>query len=185
MIRTMRVSMLFLLAFATAGVASAEEVPWTYVEFGYNDVDLDNLGEDGDGWFGGVSLGGRKYHVFGRVVRNETEMTDTEFDRWYAGVGWHEFLGARGDIFLDVAYVDAEVGGISESGYFARGGFRYRLVEFLELGANVRHEDIGDFGDDTILEGTALFYVWKIGIGLNYETADDVDTYNAFLRFGF
>ena len=42
---------------------------------------------------------------------------------------------------------------------------------------------LGDFEDDVVWNANAILYLGKLGIGLQAEIADDIDTYNAFLRF--
>jgi len=165
-----------------AGATRADEPPWTYVEAGYSDIDLDRLGDDGHGWLAGGSLGIFNFHVFGRYADGSTDDLDVDVRRWAVGLGWHGLLGPRADLFGDVAYVDAEFGPVSDSGHFARAGVRFRPIEPFELGANARWEDLGDLDDDVVYEGSAILYLWRVGIGLGYETADDIDTYSGFLR---
>jgi len=91
----------------------------------------------------------------------------------------------------EAAYLDAEAGSFSDSGYLARVGARWRLIKILEVGGFVRYDDPGDLDgdgeneDDEVYELNAMVYVWRIVVGLGYETQSDVDTYNLFARFTF
>ncbi|MCP3980220.1 MAG: hypothetical protein GY716_13020 [bacterium] len=173
---------------AFSGAAFAEGINWTYIEAGYNNVDLDDLDDDGDGWFAGGKFAiGDSYHITARYDDNTTDDTDADLSTWHLGAGWHGLFGDGADLFGEVAYVDREFGDFDGSGWFGRAGVRWRPISLLEVGAGARWEDLGgDIDDsDTIWEANALIYVWKLGIGLSYETQDEVDTYNGFVRFNF
>jgi hypothetical protein len=175
---------LALLGFlAASSITVAGSPSWTYVEAGYNNVDLDNLNEEGDGWFVGASLGFKHMHLFGRAIQSETDVTDSDFNRWYVGGGWHGLLGERSDLVGELAYVDAEVGATDDSGYFGRAGVRWRPINLFEAGGFARFEDLDELDDDVVWEANAMLYVWRLSLGLSYETQDDVDTYNVFARF--
>jgi hypothetical protein len=182
-----------LALFVCAGTAWAEgEPPWSYIEAGYTDVstDSDFGDDDGDGWFASAYGGGKSWHSFLQYAESETD-NNIELTQWYVGVGWHGLLGEKADLFADVAYVDSEIssGGTlglttgDESGYFGRVGIRWRLIKMFELGASSRYQDLGDFDDDVVWNANAILYLGRVGIGLQAEIADDIDTYNAFLRF--
>lgn len=179
------IAVLSLVVFA--GTASAEAPAWSYVEAGYNNINVDSgIGDDdGDGWFAGASFGAKNWHLFGQYTENNTDDLDLDINQWFVGVGWHGLLGEKADLFGDVAYMDADYGGFDDSGYFGRVGVRWRLIKLLEIGASTRYQDLGDLDNDLVWNANAIFYVWKLGIGVNAEIADDIDTYNAFVRFNF
>jgi len=110
---------------------------------------------------------------------------DLDVNDWFIGGGWHGLLGEKADLFADLAYIDSERGPLDESGYFGRIGVRWRLIKMLELGASTRYQDVGDLDDDVVWNANAILYVWKMGIGIAAEISDDIDSYNAFLRFNF
>lgn len=164
--------------------AQAAEPAWTYVEGGYTNIDIDDLDDDGDGYFLGGSFGLAFFHVFARVSESETDELDLDVERRYAGIGWHGGVGPV-DLLAEAAYVDAEFGDEDDNGYFVRGGVRFRPIKLIEVGGFARYEDVGDLEDDVVWEANALLYIWRLGIGASYETQDEIDTYNAFLRFNF
>lgn len=177
------IAVLGLLALSTLPVQAAEPA-WTYVEGGYTNIDLDDLDDEGDGYFVGGSFGLAFFHFFGRFTDNKTDDSDLDIERRYAGIGWHGGVGPV-DLLAEAAYVDAEFGDEDDSGYFVRGGVRFRPIKLIEVGGFARYEDLGDLDDDVVWEANALLYIWRLGIGASYETQDEVDTINAFVRFNF
>ena len=166
--------------------------PYTYVEGGYNSIDIDTLKDDGDGFFLGASFGFLKnWHILGQYSTNETDTVKADFKELTIGGGWHGLLGERADVVGELYYIDSELnpsGGpkVSDNGYAARAGIRWRLIKFFELGGYARYQNQSDFGgSETGYEAQALLYVWRIGIGLGYQDVNDIETANAFFRFNF
>ena len=174
-----------LCALAAPAVAVAAAPPWTLVEAGYNNVNVDDIDDSGSGAYLAGSFGGKNFHVFANYSGNSTDDFDLDLNRWFVGGGWHGLFGEKADLFGDLAYVNREVGPVDDSGWFGRVGIRWRLIKLLEIGANGRYESMSDLDSDTIWALNATLYVWRLGIGLNYETEDEVDTYSAFVRFVF
>ena len=177
---------------AIPGAAIAEDGPsWSYVEAGFNSVDLDELDDDGDGYFIGASFGGKHWHVFGRFIDNTTDDSDLDITRYFVGGGWHGLLGEKADLLAEAAYLNADYDVVDDSGYFIRGGVRWRPIALFEVGGFARWEDTGDLDDvpefesDVIWELNAMIYLWKFSIGLGYEMEENVETFNAFARFNF
>ena len=178
------IAVMALGALIAPGAVQAEQPAWSYIEVGANSIDVDELSDSGDGYFVGGSFSGKRFHVFGRWIDNSID-EDFDVSRWYAGAGWHGLLGEKADLFGEVAYADADFGPVSDSGYFARAGVRWRPFSLLEVGANTRYEDMGELGSDVVWEATAMVYVWRVSLGLSYEIADSVDTFTGFARFNF
>ena len=191
-LRYLWTSALILGVLAIPGVAIAEDGPsWSFVEAGFNSVNLDELDDNGDGYFVGVTFGGEHWHVFGRFIDNTTDESDLDITRWYAGGGWHGLLGEKADLLAEAAYLKADYDIVDDSGYFVRGGVRWRPFELFEVGGFARWEDTGDLDDvpefenDVIWEANAMVYLWRFSIGVGYELESNVDTFNAFARFNF
>jgi len=176
-----------------SGMALAAEPPWTYVEAGYLGVDVDDLEGSGDNVFVGGAFGGKMWHVIGQY--SDGEIADG-IDRrdWRLGVGWHGLLGESADLLAEAYYVDSSVtispapfngGDLDDNGYRLTGGVRWRPLKLIEVDAFVNYTDLSDLGSETSYELRAIIYVWRIGIGAGYETFDDADQYNAFVRFNF
>jgi hypothetical protein len=195
--RTMRVATWLVAAIVVSMPALAQDPgpAWSYLEAGFNNVDLenlddiedideiDNLNDDGDGWFaGGVFEVGESFHVFGRFSDAETNDNDLDFTNWFAGGGWHGALGDKADLLGEAAYTDYELGEVSESGWFGRAGIRWRPIKFFEAGGFVRYEDVFEEAE-TVLEANAMVYIWRIAAGVAWESQDNIEQYNVFARF--
>lgn len=189
---------LLLLAVPQLGFAGDKPV-YTYLEAGYNEVDIDNLGnanDEGNGAYAGVSIGFFKnFHAFGRYVANDTDLTNADITTTFVGAGWHGLLGDKADLIGEAAWIDSEIdagsqGKIDESGYFARVGARWRPIKMFEVGGWARYQDLGDntgtpLDSDATFEANAMVHFWRIAVGLAAEFEDDVETYSAFARFNF
>ena len=187
-----------LLMVAVPQSALAEGKPiYSYVEAGYNEVDVDDLGgtgDDGSGGFAGVSVGFFKnFHAFGRYVSNNTDDFDVDLTTTIIGVGWHGLLGEKADLIGEVAWIDQEVdlgsssGKFDDNGYLGRVGARWRPIKLVEVGGWVRFQelDLGNIDVDEAYEANAMVHLWRIGLGLAAEIQGDVETYSAFARFNF
>lgn len=171
------------VSFGTAAQAAAPV--YSYVEAGYNDIDIDEL-EPTDGGFIGGGFGGKSWHAFAQYNDSSGDFVDVT--QWWLGAGWHGGLGEKADIVAEAAYIDTDLGGAdSESGYMVRAGVKWRLIKLLELSGFYKYQDLGFDGFDTQdgFDLDAVLYIWRIGIGLGYESLSDVETFNAYVRFVF
>ena len=181
---------LLVLAVPQLGLAGAKPV-YSYVEVGYNDVDVDAdvLDDDGNGGFAGVSIGFFKnFHAFGRYVSNSTDTNDVDITNTIIGAGWHGLLGEKADLIGELSYMDREFDGagkIDDNGYFGRVGARWRPIKLFEIGGWIRYQDLGDLDSATVFEANAMVHLWRIPIGLAAEVEDDIETYSVFARFNF
>ena len=183
-----------LLMVAVPQSALAEKPIYSYVEAGYNDVDVDNLGgvdDEGNGVFGGVSFGFFKnFHAFGRYNTDNTDTSDIDLNTLTVGGGWHGLLGEKADLIVDVAWIDQEFDGsgfeADDSGYFVRVGARWRPIKLVEVGGWYRYQDLevaSSVDTDDAFEANAMVHLWRFSIGLGAELQGDIETYNAFARF--
>ena len=181
---------LFLMILCVPGLLLADGPAYTFVEGGYIDNEFDDSSFDsGDSYFVGGSLGGKRWHAFAEYKDGDVDGASTSFSSidlttWYVGAGWHGGLGERGDIIGELAWVDSEVGSASDDGYRATIGIRYQLIKILEVNGFYNYFDVFDDSDDS-LEINAIVNIWRIGLGLGYETFDDNDELRAFVRFVF
>jgi hypothetical protein len=181
-------SFLFLIIFALPTVALAAAPPYSYVEAGYNSIDIDTLKDDGDGYFFGASFGFLKnWHVLGQYSTNETDTTKAEFKELTLGGGWHGLLGERADVVGELFFIDTELENVSDTGWAARAGVRWRMIKFFELGGYAKYQDPSDLdlGSEVGYEAQALLYIWRLGIGVSYQDINKIETANAFVRFNF
>ena len=187
-----------LLLFAVPQSALAQAKPgYSFVEVGYNEIDVDGLGsgsgfsDEGSGGYAAAQFGFlKRFHVFGRYDSNNTDTADADLNRATLGGGWHGMLGEKADLTVDVAWVDQEFDpsgspGFDDSGYFGRVGASWRPIKLFEVGGWVRYQDVGDFDSGTVVDANAILNLWRIGIGLAAEVESDIETYSAFARFNF
>jgi len=181
-----KTALLGLIAIGVITVpAHADGPAWTYVEAGYTDINVDDLHDDGNGWFGGASIGIlNHFHVFGRITHASLDKTNFDYGRRFVGGGWHGLLGEKADLVGEIAWINSDYDFESDNGYFLRAGVRWVPVSLFEAGGWARYEDRGDLGDGIQWQANALIHVWRIGIGVEAELGD-VDKYNGFVRFTF
>jgi hypothetical protein len=120
---------LSVVALATPVIA--DELSYTYIEAGYQKVELDdNVGftVDGDlyGVGGSVEIG-KSFHLFGDYASTDLEF-DVDIDQYSLGVGYHTPIRDHLDAIVELAYVHAEADAIGVSldkdGYGASVGVR-------------------------------------------------------------
>ena len=186
-----------LLLFAMPQSALAQAKPgYSYIEVGYNEVDVDNLGsasDDGNGGYAGAGFGFLKhFHLFGRYDSNNTDTFDIDLNTWKLYGGWHGLLGEKADLIGEVGWINTEfkVSGASnldDGGYLARVGARWRPIKLFEIGGWISYQDqdLGTVDANNAYEVNAILNLWRFGIGQAAEVREDIETYNAFARFNF
>jgi hypothetical protein len=163
---------LFLLATGLAGTARAQEPRYTFVEAGWIHENPEDSGAD-NGWFGGGSVGTRRFHVF-------AEYQDPgPFEVWEAGGGWHGLLGRRADIVAEAAYLDAE----SDEGYRATAGVRWYVADRLEIGGYLNRLDVGSFENNALSVEGVWDFTKRFSVGASLLFGDESDTFRGFARF--
>ena len=187
---------LVLLVPATAWAADESMIKWTFVEAGYVDLDADTgnlVDSKADGWFVGGSFGWKMLHFFADY--QDTSGKDYDQTAYDIGVGWNGLLGDKADLYFDVAYTNEEFeltsgiptpassNKVDESGYFVRGGARWRPIKLFELEGNIFYADVVDSNTGYFLQG--MFHIWRVGIGANWTSVSSNDTIGVFARFNF
>lgn len=188
------------LALAAAPLAAhaSEGLSHTYVEGGWNRLDVDTdayLGGDTD--FDGAYLRGSygfagSYYVFGGLARatNDDFGTDIDLDEQHVGIGWAMPVGERAEFNAELGYLreSIEVLGESEHGEGARAsvGFRGSFNPHFEGWLKANYNDAGDFDGDfsgTLGLQAKINATW--GIVGELETGDDYNRYNVGVRASF
>lgn len=171
----MKNALVLALALATTPLAATAGGPgYTYAELGWQQTDVDDIGEaDGPAFNASVALG-ENVHLFGGYARQDAEerlfvpeLDDTidlrvDADLYRVGLGYNHSLGERVDLVLRGAYerqhfdvgvrgLDVRVDGKSD-GWSAEAGVRGLLAERFEGWAAVGYADIGSIN----LEGESL-----------------------------
>jgi len=182
------------LALFLAAPAFAETPSYSFVQAGYQSVDLDaggGLDVDGDGWaLGGSFEIGEDFFAF-------ASYSDTGFDfgidltQYQAGIGWHTGVSDNTDFFARAAYVSAEIdapgfGSADESGYGIGIGVRSNVTDLIELYGEISYVDLGSGADSTAIGGGIYFNITEsFALGLGAATDDDVTSFGATARFYF
>lgn len=185
------ITSLSLVAFAAPAMAG--ELSYSYIEGGYQRVELDDSSGfqvDGDGYgIGGSIEVGESFHLFGDYATSDFDF-GVDVDQYSLGVGYHTPLTKNLDGIFEIAYVRAEADvigfSLDEDGYGASIGVRGMLGDRFELGGSVNYVDLGSGSDDTSVDGTARYYLTPaFAAGVSAGFADDVTTYGAALQWYF
>ena len=174
--------LLNVLALLSAS-AHAEAPGYSYVEGGY--VNLDRASVGGDGWFFGGSFGTK--NLLFRIEYDSFDLgTSGDQALVLLGAGWHGLLGEKADIVVDGGYARSEFDGTGlssdDSGYYLRGGARWRIVDLFELDGFVERFDLAS--SETFIRIDALLTFRAINIGLAYLANDD-DQFRTYIRWNF
>ncbi len=188
--RSAAAAALVLAAASAATTATGAELRYDYLEGGYQSVDLDNPGVDGDGLF-----------VAGSVLVTQSlflaaDIDYVDFERGVdarsieIGGGVRLPLAPDLDLVLGGGYVDAEVdtrfGDFNDDGLFLRGGVRWLLTEQIELNAVLKYVDLDESGDDLGGELGAVIHLQpQLALLAGVEIADDADAVRLGLRYHF
>lgn len=181
-----------VLAFSAA--ANAEGPSYSYIEAGYQEVDLDaggGINADGDGYgvAGSVAVSDN-WFIFASYSDFDLESV-IDLSSLSAGAGYHSAISGRTDWFAALSYETAEVsapgfGSFDDNGYGVTLGLRSMVSESLELYGNVGYVDLGDGADGTAF-GAGLWYTvagnFALGLGASFD--DDVTVYGAGFRLYF
>jgi hypothetical protein len=183
----------FALAAAVAAPGAAAQdgdVRYTYVEGGYQRVDIDGFSGTGDGGFLGGSI---RVHdaAFLSAKVDYTDLgrgVDVRTLELAAGVryAWTRDF----DAILQVGYLDGRVdtqfGDFNDNGFFVSGGGRWMLTERVEVNAALKYVDLDKSGDDWVFTIGGL-----VDVGRNFallaglDFADDADVMSFGLRYYF
>lgn len=147
-----------LLAVASFGASAADPLSYTYVQAGYNRVNVDvteNVDMDFDGFAAQGSFEfAENFHVFGGYASSSNDdFIDMDLNEYSVGVGFHHEIADSADALVEVSYINREVEaslfGVSASedvdAYRAsaglRGAFNDHVVGTLKV--NYTDSDLG------------------------------------------
>lgn len=180
-----------LAALASMPLAALSEEPrYTYVEGGYQALDLDNVDADGDGFGIGGSLALTE-RVFVTAAYSNMDLDfGIDVSSYDLSVGGNIPLSDGLHLVGEVGYTwtefDTSIFDVNDDGYFVSGGFRWMATPALELDAGLNYVDLDDSGDDTSLSVGALYSVTdSLALGAGIEWGDDATGYSLGLRYYF
>lgn len=182
---------IFVLALTVP--ALAEQTSYNFVAGSWQTLELDGGGVDVDG--DGFGINGSfevasNWHIGG-------EYSSTGFDfgidlnRLALGGGYHTDISATTSFYADLSWLNWEVdagsglGSVDDDGYGFEVGLRSNITDRLELAGAIGVVDLGDGGDDTILNGAAWYRFDTFSLGLNVEISDDITGFGIGGRFYF
>jgi len=171
--------------------AFADDLRYTYVEVGYQDIELDDFNADGDGFGirGSFALTDDWFMIVGYQAADFDFGVD--FDQAYLGAGYRTPINDRVDLFGTVAYLTADVsadgfGSIDEDGFGLAVGVRGLVTDQLELAGSIGYSDLGDGVDGTAISAGALYSFTDVfALGIEIELDDDLTAFGIGARFYF
>jgi hypothetical protein len=184
-------SALFTTLLALSVSAGAQGFDYNYFQLGYSTIDIDSPNVDGDGLSLGASYAiNTDFHVFAGYTSGDLDF-NVDTTSWSAGFGYNTELSDKVDAYARLSYEYAEIdvpffGGFDDNGLGFTVGLRFAASPDVELGAAIGYVDLGDSGDDTGFELSALYnFSDAFAMGLSGDWSDDVSVYSLNGRFYF
>ncbi len=175
---------------AVAAPAMADDLSYNYLEFGYAQIDVDDIDVDGDGFaIGGAFEIGESMFVQAGYGSADLDF-DVDLDELFVGLGFHTPIGDNVDFVGTINYVSVEASafGLSadDDGFGASVGVRAMVSEAVELAGDINYVDLSDSGDDTSFGGSAWYYFSPtFAVGLQADFGDDISSYGIGARLFF
>jgi hypothetical protein len=178
-------------ALGLSGPVLAEDgLSYSFVELGYINTETDF--DEGDG----LSLSGS--YAVAELAHIFTSYSDQDFDNsnvrtefMQIGLGLNFTIAENIDLVPRLSYVDVQVevppfGTFDDNGYAAGVALRAKLFERFELSGGFNYQDLDDSGEDTLIFGTARFYITdKIALAADIQENDGDMTYILGGRYDF
>jgi hypothetical protein len=177
-----------------AGAVSASELGYTFIEAGYQNVDLDQPDADGDGFAlrGSVAIT-PMFHVFGGYSRSDLDLSrplagNVDYDTWELGAGLSYALTERVHFIGQASYINSEIdladGRIDDDGYGLYAGIRSRFDTPFQMEGGVKYVDVGEAGEDVLLKlGAHYFFTDQWAAGLSLDLGDDSTAWGLNVRW--
>lgn len=90
----------------------------------------------------------------------------------YVGGGYHQAVNKEVDVFVWLAYLDAEINTFNDTGFMIKGGARYALDSKVELTGGARYIDIFGDTDISIFGGGRYKLGKRMSVGGGVELGD-------------
>jgi opacity protein-like surface antigen len=184
------VAALAAAAVALPSTAFEGDIRYSYLEGGYQRLDVDNFNGKGNGGFFGGSIqvhesaflsAGYDFAGLGRGV-------DVRTLELAAGVRYP--MTRDLDAVLQLGYIDGKVdtrfGDFNDDGFFVSAGARWMLTETVELNSAIKYVDLDRSGDDWVFSLGGLIEVRpKIALLGGFEFTDGADILQLGVRYYF
>jgi len=171
--------------------AFAGDLGYTYVEVGYQDIELDDFDVDGDGFGigGSLALTENWFMVAGYQAADFDFGVD--LDQAHLGLGYHLPITDGVDFFGTASYLTADVSAdgfdtIDESGFGLTAGVRGMITDQLELVGSLAYADLDDGADGTAIGAGAIYsFNDMFALSFQIELGEDHTAYGVGARFYF
>lgn len=180
----------------TAAWADVSPFSYSYLNVGYFNAEV--LDEDfaGLGVSGSIEVGENFYLLasYGQLDSDDDYdlglgPDEIEYREATIGAGFYLPIAELVDFVASLQYAEAEVDyaglTVDGNGYLAAAGIRAMASDSVELNASVNYADIENEGETGYSIGGIYYFTNRIGFGLSYSSADDVDSFGAGFRFNF
>jgi hypothetical protein len=176
---------------AAPGVAAQDGViRYTYIEGGYQRVDVDGFSGNGDGGFLGGSVQVHDAAFLSATIDYADFGGGVDVRSLELAGGVRYALTRDFDAVLQLGYIDARVdtrfGDFNDDGFFVSGGGRWMLTERVELNGGLKYVDLDESGDDWVVTIGGLVDVGRnfaLLAGLDFN--DDANVMSFGLRYYF
>lgn len=182
-------------ALFAGNVLAAEGPRYTFAQVAYENVDFDDLNNDGDFVNAGASLAVHdKVHLFVDYAAGSVDVGNFEIDvtNVDAGLGINLPLSPTVDVIVDIAYLWSEFdagngfNSVDENGFGARAGVRAMLAPNFELNGGVSYADYEDSDDDTALYGGLVYnFTEAVAVTAGASVGDNITSYELGVRLYF
>ncbi|MDR6982882.1 putative porin [Rheinheimera pacifica] len=179
--------------------AAKSDINWNYVGAGYAKATIKNIGPD-DIDLDGYQLNARYllsdnlylhasyYDVSGDVGVADIELEASEL---VVGLGLRQAVAKNIDSFIEAGYVRSEMEVVSFekrtfNGFQASAGFRYLVIQDLELSAALRYNDSSGSDSSTFGDISARYRVTPmIDLYINYQFDSDASLLGTGIALNF
>jgi len=186
------------LMLASGLVLAVDELNYTYVEGIYTTGEVDRMGADVDFNRAGGLISYELTENFAAIasgLTGEIETTgigaprDIDTRDLAIGLTAHFPLFDNADLIAPVAihYAKARAGSIenSDTGYSIAVGIRALLTEYIEVEGAIRHFDIDDDDDQSLIGSARFHFTDALSLALTGQLSDDVNSVGLNGRFAF
>lgn len=164
------------LASISAQAAESDGFSYNLIEGSYAFLDLEGLDVDGPGVNAAFELTPNLF-IAGGLQSLEAD-GGGEIDMLNAGLGLNFPIAPNFDLVGGASFERYKFEGVgSETGWGINGGVRGRVAGSLELTANVKYTDVGDYGNALAwTAGGRWYFTPNFAIGADYTSWDFDDT---------
>jgi hypothetical protein len=184
------VGSLMLAALPLAAQADENGMSYSFIDLGWNQLDIDGATESGDG-IGVRGSVGFADNFFAFADYGMFDFSGGDFDLYSVGLGGRLGISDNLDAVGRAGYLKGEASGvggsIDDDGYLVAAGLRGSITDSFELEGNVIYRDFGGTGgDDTaIAVGGRYHFTDTVAVGAEFQHSDDFEIIFAGVRFSF